>query len=373
MTRLVRPDELPVGARVARAVLSGHTASAPLLRAGAVVTESIRSALERSGVHGVYIDDEPTGGIEPTPALDERTRLEVTNALAVAFAEAPAALSEQRALRYRTVADLESTVVSIIDDILDVDVATLALSSLASAEAYTLEHSIDVAVLGLLTANRLFRERGRIDYTGERTHSGISDALHRFGIGLLLHDVGKLGLPAAIAKKQGPLSEEERDIVREHPLVGLGLLDEAQVSSHAVAVVRWHHEQFDGNGYPDGLRGAAIPQFARIAAVADAYSALTTPRPFHDATPPQIALARIRAGAGSFFDPEVVEVFGSLVAPYPPGSALTLADGQRGVVVRVRPEQLDRPLVRVVRDRSGAPVEPYDIDLFDDSELAPAA
>ena len=248
MTRLVRPDELPVGARIARAVLSGHTASAPLLRAGAVVTETIRSALERSGIGGVYIDDEPTGGIEPTPALEERTRLAVTNALAAAFAEAPAALSEKRALRYRTVADLESTVDSIIDDIYDADVATLALSSLASAEAYTLEHSIDVAVLGLLVANRLFREHGRVDFTGQRTHARIDEALRRFGIGLLLHDVGKLGLPPEIAKKPGLLDAAERDVVRQHPLVGLGLLDEEHVSSHALAIGRWHHEQFDDSG-----------------------------------------------------------------------------------------------------------------------------
>ncbi len=93
VTRLVRPHELPVGARVGRPVLSGHVAGAPLLRAGVVVTESIRNALERSGVTGVYLDDEPTAGIEPTPALDERTRLEVTNSLAATFTDMPAALA----------------------------------------------------------------------------------------------------------------------------------------------------------------------------------------------------------------------------------------------------------------------------------------
>lgn len=108
-------------------------------------------------------------------------------------------------------------------------------------------------------------------------------------------------------------------------------------------------------------------------AVADAYSELTTPRPFHEATPPQLALERIRAGAGTSFDPEVVDVFCSLVAPYPPGSAFTLADGRQGVVVRIHSEQLDRPLVRVTRDPSGASVEPYDIDLLDDVGLAFAA
>lgn len=204
VTRLVRPHELPVGARVGRPVLSGHVAGAPLLRAGVVVTESIRNALERSGVTGVYLDDEPTAGIEPTPALDERTRLEVTNSLAATFTDVPTALAGGRLLRREAVDDLDSTVDAIIDDILDLEPETLTLSSLASADAYTLEHSIDVTILGLLVANRLFREHGPIDWAGQRTHSGITEALRRFGMGLLLHDVGELGLPAEISRKAGP-------------------------------------------------------------------------------------------------------------------------------------------------------------------------
>ena len=184
--------------------------------------------------------------------------------------------------------DLDSTVDAIIDDILDLEPETLTLSSLASTDAYTLEHSIDVTILGLLVANRLFREHGPIDWAGQRTHSGITEALRRFGIGLLLHDVGEFGLPAEITRKTGALDDAEREVAREHTQIGLSLLDEAQISSHAVAVVRWHHEKFDGSGYPDGLRGPEIPQFERIAAVAvavavavamaDAYSELTTRR-----------------------------------------------------------------------------------------------
>ncbi len=133
--------------------------------------------------------------------------------------------------------DLDSTVDAIIDDILDLEPETLTLSSLASTDAYTLEHSIDVTILGLLVANRLFREHGPIDWAGQRTHSGITEALRRFGIGLLLHDVGEFGLPAEITRKTGPLDDAEREVAREHTQIGLSLLDEAQISSHAVAVV----------------------------------------------------------------------------------------------------------------------------------------
>lgn len=372
MTRIVRPDELPLGGRVARDVLSGHAATAPLLRAGVHVTEGYRQALARAGVGGVWVDDELGDGIETTTPLDERTRLGVTNALAGAFAEVPQALASGRPLPEQSVRNLERTVGSIIDAVAGADSATLALASLASADAYTLEHSIDVTVLGLLVASRLFRQNGRIDARGGRTRSGIDAALRRLGLGLLLHDVGKVGMPVEVLQKPGPLDPDELALVQQHPQIGLSLLDTQQVSAHALAVVRWHHERFGGGGYPDGIAGDEIPQFARIAAVADVFSAMTTRRPYQEALPAHVALATITAGAGTQFDPEVVAILLEIVAPYPAGSELVLADGRRAVVVRVPAEQLDRPVVRVVADAAGAAVTPYELDLAVQPDLVPA-
>jgi HD-GYP domain-containing protein (c-di-GMP phosphodiesterase class II) len=373
MTRIVPPGELPLGARVARDVLSGHAAKAPLLRAGVEVTESYRRALERAGIGGVYVDDEAGNGIQTTPALGEQTRLEVTNALSDAFAEVSRAQAAGRPLERTTVSRLERAVTLVLDDICVADTATLALASLAAADAYTLEHSIDVTVLGLLLGNRIFRVDGRIDHRGRRTRSGADDALRRLGLGLLLHDVGKVGMPLEILLKPGPLDDEEMALVRTHPLLGLALLDEHEVSAHATAVVRWHHERWDGLGYPYRLAGDAIPQFARIAAVADVYSALTTRRPYRAATAPDVALEIIRQGAGTQFDTEVVDALCAVVAPFPPGSAITLADGRSGVVAAVQEGQLDRPLVRVLRDEAGTTVEPYEVDLATAPGLVPAA
>lgn len=373
MTRIVKLNDLTVGVRIARDVLSGHAATAPLLRAGVTVTEGYLAALRRSGIGGVVIDDELGSGIETTSALSAGTRLEVTNALAGAFAEAPAAIAAGHPLTRSTLSSIESAVDSLINDIGKADTATLALASLAAADAYTLEHSIDVTVLGLLIASELFRTRGRLDHRGERTHAGLEAALRRLGIGLLLHDIGKVAMPPEILQKPGPLDDAEFALVREHPLIGIGLLDITQVSSHAIAVVRSHHERWDGRGYPEGLVGAQIPEFARIAAVADVYSAMTTRRPYREPEPAVEVLALLRRGAGTEFDSEVVEAMCAVVAPYPPGSEITLADGCSGVVVSVPRTRLDRPLVRVVRDAAGAAMAPREVDLQAEPALVPTA
>ena len=371
MTRILSPEELPVGARIARDVLSGHASTTPLLRAGAIVTEGFRSALERAGVGGVFIDDDLGEDIQTTPALTERTRLDLTNALTAVFAEAPKALAKETVLSRETIKNLEHAVADMVEDIAEVDTSTLALTSLASIEAYTLEHSIDVAVLGLLVATHLFNTNGRIDHTGNRTHTGLEAALRRLGCGLALHDLGKVGLPRALTLATGTLADADRETLEQHPLIGIGLLDDQLVSAHAKAVVRSHHERFDGSGYPDGMAGEDIPHFARIAAVVDGYSAMTTRSQHHDPVPPQIALATIRKGKGTKYDPEVVDALCAVVAPYPPGSEITLVDGSSGVVSSVRPEQLELPVVRVLRDRNGAAVAPREIDLLVARWLAP--
>jgi HD-GYP domain-containing protein (c-di-GMP phosphodiesterase class II) len=116
------------------------------------------------------------------------------------------------------------------------------------------------------------------------------------------------------------------------------------------AVVRHHHERWDGRGYPDGLAGEKIHQFARIASVADVYDAVTSERSYKSAAPPHIGTSVIERGIGSAFDPEVAAVFAKVVVPFPPGYEVSLADGRRAVVVDVDLEAPYQPHVRVRND-----------------------
>jgi HD-GYP domain-containing protein (c-di-GMP phosphodiesterase class II) len=132
-----------------------------------------------------------------------------------------------------------------------------------------------------------------------------------------LHDLGKLDVPQRILRKPGALTPEEYGRVQQHPVDGETRLRSWCRDEEVLAAVRGHHEQFDGRGYPDGLSGTAIPLLARIVAVADAFDALSQPRPYRNALPVNHALGILEDGAASHFDPELVEVFVELVRATP--------------------------------------------------------
>lgn len=125
----------------------------------------------------------------------------------------------------------------------------------------------------------------------------------------MVHDVGKANVPDVILKKPGELTEEEWRIMRDHTAWGDHLMSENSDFGTARQVVRWHHEHWDGTGYPDGLTGKAIPLSARIVAIADVYDALISKRPYKEAWPPQAAIRELHRLAGSHLDPKLVAAF----------------------------------------------------------------
>lgn len=126
-----------------------------------------------------------------------------------------------------------------------------------------------------------------------------------------LHDIGKIGIPDAVLLKPGKLDSAEWEIMKTHVTIGADILDgsESNLLRLARTIALHHHEKWDGSGYPSGLVGRAIPQSARIAAVADVFDALTSERPYKRAWPVEDAVAFIRENAGTHFDPEVAEHF----------------------------------------------------------------
>jgi HD-GYP domain-containing protein (c-di-GMP phosphodiesterase class II) len=125
----------------------------------------------------------------------------------------------------------------------------------------------------------------------------------------LLHDLGKVGVRDAILDKPGPLTPEEWTAMRQHPVTGWKILGPLGFLAEEARSVRHHHERFDGGGYPDGLAGNAIPLPARIIAVADAFDAMRTVRPYRPPLPLEKALAELEGNAGKQFDPTVVDAF----------------------------------------------------------------
>ncbi|HEY8745733.1 MAG TPA: diguanylate cyclase, partial [Chloroflexota bacterium] len=124
-----------------------------------------------------------------------------------------------------------------------------------------------------------------------------------------MHDIGKIGVPESILHKPGPLTAEEWAIMRIHPNIGARILSPIATLQPAIPIVLHHHERWDGQGYPDGLAGEAIPLGARMVAICDAYDTMVTDRPYRRALCEEDALSRIRSSAGSQFDPQLVEAF----------------------------------------------------------------
>ena len=181
----------------------------------------------------------------------------------------------------------------------NVSFASALVTTLDARDRYTAGHSAAVAVYSRDIATRM----------GLSTED--QQSVHLAG---LVHDIGKVGLPPGLLEKEGPLSLEERRIMQGHSEIGERILANVDGYEDIARVVRHHHERIDGEGYPDGCRGDDIPLLSRIIAVADAYNAMTSDRPYRQAMPSRVARMRLAQAVGSQFDTSVVAAFEAILA-----------------------------------------------------------
>src|SRR6201984_2794075 len=177
--------------------------------------------------------------------------------------------------------------------------ATALVATLDARDQYTAGHSAAVAIYARDIAQRM----------------GLSveeqDLVHLCG---LVHDIGKIGLPAGLLEKPGPLTLEERRQMEQHSEIGERILRNVDDYSEIADIVRSHHERIDGMGYPDGLQGDVIPLLSRLIGVGDAYDAMTSDRPYPAALPSRVARMRLAQAVGTQFDTAVVAAFEAILA-----------------------------------------------------------
>jgi putative nucleotidyltransferase with HDIG domain len=176
--------------------------------------------------------------------------------------------------------------------------AAALVATLDARDQYTAGHSAAVAVY-----SRDIAERMGLDESEQQK-------AHLCG---LVHDIGKIGLPAGLLEKEGPLTLEERRVMQTHSEIGERILAKVDGYRDIALIVRHHHERVDGHGYPSGLVGDDIPLLSRIIAVADAYNAMTSDRPYRDAMPSRVARMRLAQAVGSQFDTAVVAAFEAIL------------------------------------------------------------
>jgi putative nucleotidyltransferase with HDIG domain len=129
----------------------------------------------------------------------------------------------------------------------------------------------------------------------------------------ILHDIGKIGIDDSILKKSGSLTAAEYSMIKQHPVIGAEILKDVDFLKEITEIIRHHHERYDGKGYPDGLKGDAIPIEAAILAIADVYDAMTSNRPYRSAMEKDVALREIRQNAGTQFDPILADKFVQII------------------------------------------------------------
>jgi HD-GYP domain-containing protein (c-di-GMP phosphodiesterase class II) len=346
--RLIRLTSLTDGMVLARDLRNGRPGGIPLLRAGVRLSDVYIRRLQASGLHTVWIDDELSGDIEPLEALDPEMRLAAEEAVHESFDRTTRLLAAGgTSLPEHDLERLTSTVSQIATSLADVPEAALALDDLATADAYTHSHSVQVAIIGMLIARRLWQRDGWRDWMERPRFDGIEARLTKLGVGLILHDIGKLAVPIDILNKRGALTSHEMAQVKLHPTAGVDLLRAADPSARVLATVRDHHERLDGSGYPGGRDAEAIHEFARICAIADVFDAVSSDRPYKHAAPAHVAVNVIGDSVNrGRLDPRVAAAFRRVCMPFPLGSEVVIDGKPLGVVSKIDAAEPWMPTVR---------------------------
>ena len=142
-----------------------------------------------------------------------------------------------------------------------------------------------------------------ISKMNDNLKNSYMDSIEKLKIGGLLHDIGKIGIPDSILLKESKLTDEEYTKIKDHPLIGYNMLAHAEMFKHIIDIIKYHHERFDGSGYPQKLEGTNIPYLARITSVVDSFDAMTSKRSYRDSLPMDVVKSEILKNLGTQFDP----------------------------------------------------------------------
>jgi HD-GYP domain-containing protein (c-di-GMP phosphodiesterase class II) len=346
--RLVNTRYVEEGSILARQVI--NPSGMVLLQAGVRVTASYLSRLKTMGYDVLFIQDDRLEDVEYHAAITAQTRVvaykTIENVCKLIMSGSDSSLQ---------VANIRTTVQQMINDLLNSSDVLGNLTEMQGFDKYTFYHSVNTTILALILG----------------IASGYSvQKLIELGMGVLMHDIGKIKVPGEILNKKTPLTEAEFEEIKQHTTYGFNILrknnDLSLLSAH---VALQHQERWDGSGYPRGLKGNGIHEYGRLAAVADVYEALTSKRVYRKAIEPNEAYEYVISKADTHFEPRVIEVFKKHIAVYPSGSGILLSNGQRGNVVKQNPTFPNRPFVRVFYQDGETLTAPIDYNLADNPSL----
>ena len=317
----------------------------------------------RSVCRFVFVDGNRDSGVRPTARtagerypVTQPVEREIVRAKAI-HKEATAAskaIFTQMLQSGRLDVDLaRDTVTPMLDSMMRNPNALIWLSRMKQHDSYIFSHALNTSIWGMAFARHLGLEH---------------DEIYEVGLGCMLFDVGKTQLPLTLLLKPSPLTEEETKLERSHVASSLAILRGMDGITPAIMeLVKHHHERYDGSGYSQGLKGAAIPLYAMIAGLVDTYDALVSFRAYAGERSPHEAIRYLYGLRGTLFAPDVVERFMQLVGAFPTGSVIELNTGAVGVVLAQNQQRL-RPRVALVLDQDKQRLDsPAVVDMMYDS------
>ncbi|MGB9846305.1 MAG: HD-GYP domain-containing protein [Desulfotomaculales bacterium] len=325
------------GMKLGRSVYDGQ--GRVLLQSGVILTESYIRKLKKLGIPAVYVDDGFLPDLQVEDVISEQTRIwavqqakELFSSLAPVAKQKPVVATE-KATR---------VINRLLEEIFTNRSAVVNLVDIRSHDEYTFGHSVNVAVLAILTGLSLGYGR---------------EKLFQLGIAAIMHDVGKTLIPLNILNKPGALSGDEFTEIQKHTIYGYKIITrDPSLHRLSALVALQHHERYNGEGYPRGLAGEEIHQFAGITGMVDMYDALTSDRIYRKAYPPHEAYEMISGAGNHLFDYRLVSAFLENIAAYPAGSIVKLNSGEVGVVVETKKGRTLAPRVRILFGPEGEPL-----------------
>ncbi|MFZ5591775.1 MAG: HD-GYP domain-containing protein [Bacillota bacterium] len=321
-----------------------------LLKKGTVLTPRVLQMLRSGNSNFVYLNLPPSNHIMPPRPLPETAEpppvsIEVRRAATQQIKKCWEQVEKTGLLQ--DITPLRQTAEQIAGEILTHPSPLVSLAQIRLYDDYLFAHSVDVAILAVLTGTALRMNK---------------KTLVQLGLGGLLHDIGKIRVPREILNKPGRLTAEEFSIIKKHTVHAGEIL--RGYDSRLVAIATQHHERVDGSGYPYGLHGRAIDPLAQIVSIADVFDAMTTDRVYRPALPVHEVVEYLLGSGGQHFELTYINAFLQNIAAFPVGSTVRLCSGAMAIVQRNRRGLPLYPLVRVLTDKNGRPVEPYELDLL---------
>ncbi len=255
------------------------------------------------------------------------------------------------------VARVEETVTPMVDSVLRNPAAMACLMRMQKVNEYLYHHSIASSIWATILGRQIGLQREDLDI---------------IATGALLLDVGKTQLPTEILEKPKRLSEKEHDFMRRHVQFGLDILTRSgNVDGRVLDMVAHHHERHNGTGYPQGLKGTAIPVFGRIAGIVDAYDAMITPRPYAPLLSSFDALRKLRVLADVEFQSEIVEQFTRAIGVFPTGTLVELNTGEVGVVTQQNRIRRLRPRIMIIMGADKQILEEFQVLDLNEQTVSP--